>query len=82
MEGGGNGNDNGSGNAGSIARITNFINNKNNIVRPSAFESHVLTYVRRGSQRLKSLVTPGIVRTDQPNEFLIEKFEGNLRFTF
>lgn len=40
------------------------------------FKSDVESYVTKGSHRLKTLSTPGIVRKNEPNEVLIEIFPG------
>lgn len=38
---------------------------------------YVESYILENSSRIKSLTTPGIVRKNEPNEFLIEIFSGN-----
>lgn len=38
---------------------------------------YVESYILENSSRIKSLTTPGIVRKNEPNEFLIEIFAGN-----
>lgn len=38
--------------------------------------SYVESFVRNSKQRITSLLTPGIVRNDEPNEVLVEIFKG------
>lgn len=37
---------------------------------------NVVSYVRNRSNRLKTILTPGVVRNNEPNEVLIEIFAG------
>lgn len=39
-------------------------------------ESYSESYVSKDGARIKSLTTPGIIRSNEPNEILVEIFAG------
>lgn len=42
-------------------------------------DNNVQTFIRTEEKKIRSLSTPGIVRKDEPNEVLIEIFQGELQ---
>lgn len=57
-----------------IGKETKIPNLYDGSVRSDSYDE---SYVMKGNKRLKSLITPGIVRPNEPNEVLIEIFAGN-----
>lgn len=40
-------------------------------------KEYVESYIQVEGKRLKTLITPNVIRTNEPNEVLVELFQGN-----